>query len=231
MKKVLLVDDEKRMLDLLALYLTPHSYSCRKALGATEALSFIKKEEFDIVLLDIMMPEMDGWELCQEIRQISDVPIIMVTAREQQEDIVKGLKLGADDYITKPFNEGELLARMEALLRRRNPTSSIEIDGLLWDQSRYELFFEKRPIRLTKKEFSMIGHLMKHPNQVFERQKLIDLIWGFEAETGGRTIDSHVRNIRDKIRQSGFPIDEYLITVWGVGYKFTSIVTLKNAHN
>ncbi|GAB3795070.1 response regulator transcription factor [Virgibacillus kimchii] len=220
MKKVLLVDDEKRMLDLLALYLTPHSYSCRKALGAAEALSFIKKEVFDIVILDIMMPEMDGWELCQEIRQISDVPIIMLTAREQQEDIVKGLKLGADDYITKPFNEGELIARMEALLRRRKPANSIEIDGLLWDQSRYELFFEKKPIRVTKKEFSMIGHLMKHPNQVFERQKLIDLIWGFESETGGRTVDSHVRNIRDKIRQSGFPIDEYLITVWGVGYKW-----------
>lgn len=222
MNKVLLVDDEKRMLDLLALYLKPHNFSCEKALGAMEALVLIKEEVFDIVLLDIMMPEMDGWDLCQEIRQITDVPIIMVTAREQKEDIVKGLKLGADDYITKPFNEDELLARMEALLRRRNITNSIEIDGLKWDDSRYELTYHNKPIKLTPKEFSMIGLLMKHPNQVFEREKLIDLIWGLESETGGRTVDSHVRNIREKVRQAGFSIDDYFITVWGVGYKWVN---------
>ncbi|WP_200416441.1 response regulator transcription factor [Virgibacillus salexigens] len=220
MNKVLLIDDEKRMLDLLALYLKPHNYDCKKAFGAIEALTFIKEEVFDIVLLDIMMPEMNGWELCKEIRRITDVPIIMVTAREQKEDIVKGLKLGADDYITKPFNEEELVARMEALLRRRDKTNTIEIDGLLWDESRFELSYKNKPINLTPKEFLMIGHLMKNPNQVFEREKLIDLIWGFESETGGRTVDSHVRNIRDKIRQAGFPIDEYFVTVWGVGYKW-----------
>ncbi|GLO65074.1 response regulator transcription factor [Oceanobacillus kimchii] len=220
MNKVLLIDDEKRMLDLLALYLKPHNYDCKKAFGAIEALTFIKEEVFDIVLLDIMMPEMNGWELCKEIRRITDVPIIMVTAREQKEDIVKGLKLGADDYITKPFNEEELVARMEALLRRRDTTNTIEIDGLLWDESRFELSYKNKPINLTPKEFLMIGHLMKNPNQVFERQKLIDLIWGFESETGGRTVDSHVRNIRDKIRQAGFPIGEYFVTVWGVGYKW-----------
>ncbi|UJL47131.1 response regulator transcription factor [Virgibacillus sp. NKC19-16] len=220
MNKVLLIDDEKRMLDLLALYLKPHNYDCKKAFGAIEALTFIKEEVFDIVLLDIMMPEMNGWELCKEIRRITDVPIIMVTAREQKEDIVKGLKLGADDYITKPFNEEELVARMEALLRRRDKTNTIEIDGLLWDESRFELSYKNKPINLTPKEFLMIGHLMKNPNQVFEREKLIDLIWEFESETGGRTVDSHVRNIRDKIRQAGFPIDEYFVTVWGVGYKW-----------
>src|SRR5699024_47370 len=132
LNKVLLVDDEKRMLDLLALYLRPYKYSCKKALGANEALSYIKEETFDLILLDIMMPEMDGWKLCEEIRHTSDVPIIMVTAREQKEDIVKGLRIGADDYITKPINEAELLARMDALLRRRTATDSIEIDGLLW---------------------------------------------------------------------------------------------------
>lgn len=220
MKKVLLVDDEKRMLDLIALYLRPHHYECKKALGANEALKSMEEEAFDIILLDIMMPEMDGWDLCKEIRRMSDVPIIMVTAREQKEDIVKGLKLGADDYITKPFNKDELLARIEALLRRRNPTDSIEINGLLWDETRYELSYKNKSIKLTPKEFAMIGHLIKNPNQVFEREQLIDLIWGFESETGGRTVDSHVRNIREKIRQAGFPIDDHFKTVWGVGYKW-----------
>ncbi|MHA6253229.1 response regulator transcription factor [Oceanobacillus sp. CAU 1775] len=220
MNKVLLVDDEKRMLDLLALYLKPHNYVCTKALGAKEALAYIKKDAFDIILLDIMMPEMDGWELCTEIRRFTEIPIIMVTAREQKEDIVKGLKLGADDYITKPINEDELLARMEALLRRITPSNQINIDGLLWDGDQFELSYNKVPIRLTPKEFAIIGHLMRKPNRVFARDQLIDLIWGYESETEGRTIDSHVRNVREKIRKAGFPIDEYMITVWGIGYKW-----------
>lgn len=220
MNKVLIVDDEKRMLDLLALYLRPHNYVCKKAQGATEALTYIQNEPFDIVLLDIMMPEMDGWELCQEIRRISDVPIIMVTAREQRDDIIKGLQLGADDYITKPFNEDELLARMEAILRRSAPRTHVEINGLLWNKERFELTYKKIPIKLTPKEFMMIGHFMKNPNQVFTREQLIELIWGFDSETEGRTIDSHVRNMREKIRQAGFPIDDHFKTVWGVGYKW-----------
>lgn len=220
LNKVLIVDDEKRMLDLLALYLRPHNYVCKKAQGATEALTYIQNEPFDIVLLDIMMPEMDGWELCQEIRRISDVPIIMVTAREQRDDIIKGLQLGADDYITKPFNEDELLARMEAILRRSAPRTHVEINGLLWNKERFELTYKKIPIKLTPKEFMMIGHFMKNPNQVFTREQLIELIWGFDSETEGRTIDSHVRNMREKIRQAGFPIDDHFKTVWGVGYKW-----------
>lgn len=222
MKKVLLVDDEKRMLDLLELYLKPHRYLCKKAVGAEEALVLMESEAFDIVLLDIMMPEMDGWELCREIRKFSDVPIIMLTARDQQQDVIKGLNIGADDYITKPFNEGELLARMAALLRRRAPNNFIEVDGLLWEEERFELSYQNHAIKLTPKEFLMVGHLMKHPDKVFTREQLIQLIWGFDSETEGRTIDSHVRNVREKIRQSGFPIDDYFITVWGIGYKWTS---------
>ncbi|MFD1031586.1 response regulator transcription factor [Metaplanococcus flavidus] len=222
MQKVLLVDDEKRMLDLLELYLKPHHYLCKKAVGAYEALTYLETETFDIVLLDIMMPEMDGWELCREIRKFSDVPIIMLTAREQQEDIIRGLNLGADDYMTKPFNEEELLARMAALLRRRTPGPIIEVDGLLWEEDRFELTYQKHTIKLTPKEFMMVGHLMKHPNKVFTREQLIQLIWGFDSETEGRTIDSHVRNAREKIRHSGFPIDDYFITVWGIGYKWTN---------
>ena len=218
--KVLLVDDERRMVDLLALYLKPYHYSWKKALGANEALSYIKEETFDLILLDIMMPEMNGWKLCQEIRGFSDVPIIMVTARDQKEDIVKGLRMGADDYITKPINEDELLARMEALLRRRIATDHIKVDGLLWNEERYELSYKTKPILLTPKEFIMIGHFMKNPNRVFTREQLIDLIWGYDSETEGRTIDSHVRNMREKIRKAGFSIDDHFKTVWGVGYKW-----------
>ncbi|MGB6406323.1 MAG: response regulator transcription factor [Planococcus donghaensis] len=220
MHKVLLVDDEKRMLDLVALYLRPHNYICTKADNGKQALELLEKESFDLVLLDIMMPDMDGWEVCRDIRKFSDVPIIMLTAREQQEDIVKGLRLGADDYMTKPFGEEELLARMEALLRRSAPTKRIEFKGLLWDEESFELNYEQKSIRLTPKEFSMLGLLMKNPNKVFERDRLLELVWGYDSETEGRTVDSHVRNIREKVRQAGFPVDDHFLTVWGIGYKW-----------
>ncbi|GEN31564.1 DNA-binding response OmpR family regulator [Cerasibacillus quisquiliarum] len=220
MAKVLLVDDEQRMLDLLTLYLKPHQFSCKKALGGQEALNYLEHEHFDIVLLDIMMPDMNGWELCQEIRSTSDIPIIMVTAREQQEDIVKGLRLGADDYITKPFHEEELVARINALLRRVQPASEIDINGLRFREDAYELLYRGQFIKLTPIEFKMIGHFMKRPNRVFTREHLIEFIWGFDSDTEGRTVDSHVRNMREKIRQSGFPIDDHLKTVWGIGYKW-----------
>lgn len=220
MHKVLLIDDEQRMLDLLSLYLTPHQYQCTKAQGPREALRYLETQAFDIVLLDIMMPEMSGFELCAKIRSFSDVPIIMLTAREQQEDIVKGLKLGADDYITKPFNEEELLARIEALLRRQAPKNIIEVGGLKWNEERFELSYLSTPIKLTPKEFFMVGQLLKNPGKVFSRDQLILLIWGYDSETEGRTIDSHVRNVREKIRQSGFPVDKHFLTVWGVGYKW-----------
>src|SRR5699024_3732408 len=130
MNKVLIVDDEKRMIDLIALYLHPHDYICKIAVGDNVAVSSIEHEAFDIVLLDIMMPEVDGWELCNEIRRFSDVPIIMLTARDQQEDIKKGLQLGADDYITKPFHEDEILAKKEAQWQRNTPRRQIEMNVL-----------------------------------------------------------------------------------------------------
>src|SRR5699024_10667407 len=168
---------------------------------------------FDIVLLDIMMPETDGWELCKEIRRFSDVPIIMLTARDQQEDIIKGLQLGSEDYITKPFHEDELLARMEALLRRNTLRSLVEINCLLWNKEQFELTFKSQLMKHTPKEYIKIGHFMKNPNQVCGTQQLIDLIWRFDSETESTTVDSHVRNMRDKIRQSGFPIDDHFKTV------------------
>ncbi|AQU80977.1 DNA-binding response regulator [Planococcus faecalis] len=216
----MLIDDEKRMLDLVALYLKPHDYICSKADSGKQALDLLESEVFDLVLLDIMMPDMDGFEVCRNIREFSNVPIIMLTAREQQEDIVKGLRLGADDYMTKPFGEEELLARMEALLRRTIPAKRIELKGLVWEEDRFELSYNHQLIRLTPKEFSMLGLLMKNPNKVFERDRLLELVWGFDSETEGRTVDSHVRNVREKVRQAGFPVDEHFQTVWGIGYKW-----------
>jgi len=219
-KKVLIVEDEKRMADLIALYLKPYNYSVQKVYEAHTALDYLANNTFDIVLLDIMMPEMSGWELCAKVREFSDIPIIMVTARDQQEDIVKGLKLGADDYLTKPFNEAELLARMEALLRRQAPKSYFEVDGLVWDKNEFKLTYNEETIPLTKKEFMLLGHFIAHPNQVFGREQLIELLWGFDSDTEGRTVDSHIRNMREKIRRAGFPINDYFETVWGMGYKW-----------
>ena len=219
-KKVLIVEDEKRMADLIALYLKPYNYSVQKVYEAHTALDYLANNMFDIVLLDIMMPEMSGWELCAKVREFSDIPIIMVTARDQQEDIVKGLKLGADDYLTKPFNEAELLARMEALLRRQAPKSYFEVDGLVWDKNEFKLTYNEETIPLTKKEFMLLGHFIAHPNQVFGREQLIELLWGFDSDTEGRTVDSHIRNMREKIRRAGFPINDYFETVWGIGYKW-----------
>ncbi|MBM7541432.1 response regulator transcription factor [Amphibacillus cookii] len=221
MRRALLVDDEERMLDLLELYLTPHGFKCTKTSKGEDVEDILRSQTFHIILLDVMLPNITGWDLCKRIRHVSDTPIIMITARDQGDDIVKGLKLGADDYMTKPFDEKELLARIEAILRRSQAQLSIEIDGLLWNEKQHQLSYRHHIIKLTPKEFLLIGTLMRKPNQVFSREQLIELIWGFDSHTEGRTVDSHVRNIRDKIRQTGFNIDDYFITVWGVGYKWS----------
>src|SRR5699024_1943770 len=134
-----------------------------------------------------------------------DIPIILVTAREQNEHIIKEFKLGADEYVTKPFDEAELLARIEAVLRRMKPARRVEVNGLLWNEDEFELSYKNNTIKLTPKECTMLGYFMRKPTQVFTREQLIELIWGYDSHTEGRTVDSHVRNMRDKIRQSGFP--------------------------
>lgn len=220
MKSLLLVDDEKRMLQLLKIYLEPHGYKCYTSTSGLETIKIIEEINIDLILLDIMMPEMDGWETAKIIRSFSQVPIIMLTARDQNYDIVEGFKIGADDYVTKPFEENILLARIEAVLRRTNPSNKIEVDGLIWDEDKYEISYFKSKIPLTPKEFEMVGLLLKNKHTVFTRERLLERIWGFSSDTGDRTVDSHVRNIRDKFKKVNFPINEHLITVWGVGYKW-----------
>lgn len=230
MQTILLVDDEPLMLRLVSLYLEPKGFRCLKETSGLRAIEIVKKQRIDLVLLDVMMPEQNGWDVCREIRCFSDVPIIMLTARTDKVDIVKGLNHGADDYIAKPFDEDELLARIDAVLRRhqRNfekplpPPFELELN-----EPSFELFYGKHPIPLTKKEFSLISLFLKHPKRVFTRDQLITSIWGHEVETEDRTIDSHVRNLREKLRRSGFPVDDYLVTVWGVGYKWENRQNLK----
>lgn len=210
------------MLDLLALYLTPLGYNCVKKSSAGDAITFIETNPADLILLDVMMPEMDGWTACKEFKKIKDIPIIMLTARSEKPDIVKGLKIGADDYILKPFDEEELVARIEAVLRRTTTEEEIiSFNGLLLKPDSYELFFEDKEILLTPKEFAMVQLFINNRNKVFSRDHLIESVWGYGVSIEDRTIDSHVRNIREKLRKAGFPADEFLLTVWGVGYKWT----------
>lgn len=224
MKTILLVDDETLMLDLLSLYLSPYGYKCLKSKSGMEALQLLNIEKADLVILDVMMPEMDGWTTCKKIREVSDVPIIMLTARSETVDVIKGLKYGADDYVTKPFHEPELLARIEALLRRTSTSKDQKLffKGLEWDEDSVELKYEHQIIPITPKEFALIGLFLKNPHRVFSRDHLLALIWGAHSQIDDRTIDSHIRNLREKLRSAGFPVDNHLFTVWGVGYKWIS---------
>lgn len=221
-RKILIVDDEERMRNLITLYLSPVGFDCVSISSGAEAIKYLLKKSCELVILDVMMPDMDGWETCQKIREFSDVPIIMLTARTDKADVVRGLSTGADDYITKPFDSGELLARIEAVFRRTklNEDITISFNDLIWNPDAYSLNFRDKTIQVTPKEFSLIGLLLKYPNRVFTREQLLTIIWGLEAGTEDRTIDSHIRNLREKLRNAGFLIDDHLVTVWGVGYKW-----------
>ncbi|GKU84215.1 MULTISPECIES: response regulator transcription factor [Niallia] len=221
MKQILIVDDEQQMLDLIALYLSPLGYHCKKINSAIDALLYLESNPVDLILLDLMMPDMNGWEACIEIKKYWETPIIMLTARTDKKDVVKGLNTGADDYISKPFDGEELVARIEAVLRRKgNRSELIEFDGLVLDQESFDLQYQTKNIPLTPKEFALMKLFLQNLNKVFTRDHLIHSIWGHGVETEDRTIDSHIRNLRDKLRKAGFPSEEYLLTVWGVGYKW-----------
>jgi len=227
MKTILLIDDEPRMLDLLILYLES-AFHCKAMSSAKDALVYLEENHVDLVLLDIMMPEMDGWQACQEIRKFWDVPVIMLTAKGEQADIINGLNIGADDYILKPFDEEELLARINAVLRRTKVEEKvIFFEGLRLNKESFELYFQQEAISLTPKEFAMLALFLDYQNKVFSREHLISTVWGYNVSIEDRTIDSHVRNLREKLRKSGFPADEYLQTVWGIGYKWHRSVNRK----
>ncbi len=223
-KSVLIVDDEKNICELIRLYTENEGFKTYSASDGEEAVNKFKEHMPDIVLLDIMLPKKDGRQVCREIRAISDVPIIMLTAKGETFDKVLGLELGADDYIVKPFEPKELIARIKAVLRRcgvketKEAENELVFDGLVINQSSYEVYIDGQKIEMPHKEFELLYFLANNANKVFTRDQLLDEIWGYEFFGDSRTVDVHIKRIREKIDKENAPWQ--LKTVWGVGYKF-----------
>ncbi|OEF98183.1 response regulator transcription factor [Desulfuribacillus alkaliarsenatis] len=223
--KVLVVDDEAPMRKLIEIYLKKNGYSVMTMDSGLDAIQELKKNHYDIVILDVMMPEMNGFEACKLIRDFSKVPIIMLTARDQTLDKVKGLTIGADDYVTKPFEEIELLARIEAILRRSNAEAKDDDADVLTykdvrlDLGSHQVFYNDAEIELTPKEFQLLQTFLTNVGKVLSREKLLEIVWGYDFYGDLRTVDSHVKNLREKLRSNGIQVDELIKTVWGVGYK------------
>lgn len=221
--RVLVTDDETEMRELLQLYLQDAGFEVRQAQNGREALQRLSEENFDLIIIDLMMPEMDGWTLCQEIRRSSDIPIIILTARGEEFNRVLGFDLGADDYVTKPFSPKELLGRVRALLRRTKTTTRetgvLDYPGIRIDSESHEVTVNGNRLALTPKEFDLLHFLASSPGKVFTREHLLDRVWGYSFEGGTRTVDTHIKSLRSKLSQAGWP-ETNIVTVWGVGYKF-----------
>ena len=223
-EKILIVDDDKNICELLRLYLEKEGYTTCLAHDGQAAIDTFTAEKPDLVLLDVMMPKLDGWEVCRRIRAAGDTPVIMLTAKGETFDKVLGLELGADDYVVKPFDSKEVVARIKAVLRRCNATAQedtggrIEYDNFSLDMSRYELKIGGKVVEAPPKELELLSFLASHPNRVFTRDQLLDEVWGFEYYGDSRTIDVHIKRLREKLEGAS---DQWgLKTVWGVGYKF-----------
>ena len=222
--KILVVDDDKNICELLRLYLEKEGYSVILAHDGEEALAKFNALTPDMVLLDIMLPNLDGWQVCREIRKKSNVPIIMLTAKGETFDKVLGLELGADDYVVKPFDTKEVIARIKAVLRRigqngqAEEVKEVSYDKLVVNMTRYQLKVDGKVIDTPPKELELLFHLASNPNRVYTRDQLLDEVWGFEYYGDSRTIDVHVKRLREKLE--GVSDQWALKTVWGVGYKF-----------
>ncbi len=222
--KILVVDDDVNICELLNLYLKKDGFETLTANDGKMAVEFAEKYSPDLILLDIMLPELDGWQVCREIRKKSEVPIIMLTAKGETFDKILGLELGADDYITKPFDTKEVIARIKAVLRRsqenqsQNSVAEVKYDKLIINLTNYELIVNGKQIDTPPKELELIYHLASNPNRVYTRDQLLDEVWGFDYYGDSRTVDVHVKRLREKLEDVS---EEWsLKTVWGVGYKF-----------
>ena len=222
--KILLIDDDANICDLVKVYLENEGYEVKTASDGTEGLSYFKMYEPDLVLLDIMLPKKDGWQICREIREQSSKPIIMITAKSEVFDKVLGLELGADDFIVKPFNVKELSARIKAVLRRCSSHSSqsdddvIKFENIEISLQKYELKLCGKSVDVPPKELELLYFLASNSNHVFTRDQLLDKVWGFDYLGDSRTVDVHVKRLREKL--DGISDKWTLKTVWGVGYKF-----------
>ena len=224
MGKVLVADDDKNICELLRLYLVKEGFQVVLAGDGEEALARFSAENPDIILLDVMMPRLDGWQVCREIRKKSECPIIMSTAKGETFDKVLGLELGADDYVVKPFETKEIVARIKAVLRRtgksaaENDIKEVSYDKLVVNMTKYELKVDGKVVDTPPKELELLYHLASNPNRVYTRDQLLDEVWGFEYYGDSRTVDVHVKRLREKLE--GVSDKWTLKTVWGVGYKF-----------
>lgn len=228
--RILVVDDEWNMRNLLRLYLEKNGFQVTEAKSGTEALAFID-QPFDLIILDIMMPDQTGWEVCSAVREVRQTPILMLTARTETKDKVHGLNIGADDYLTKPFDPDELIARVQALLRRSHLSEITTPKALKFGELRLDLegrqvFVQNQPVSLTPKEFDLLCFLASRPQQVFTRDSLLDQLWGVDYVGGVRTVDTHVKAVREKMRKAGLSFNP-IRTVWGVGYQFQGSDELK----
>lgn len=222
MKKILIVDDEFQMRQLLRLYLQQERYLVEEADNGREAYEKVVKNDYDLMILDVLMPMMDGWQTLEEVRKVSDLPIIMLTARGSVKDKVTGLTRGADDYLVKPFEEEELLARVQALLRRAHPSEAneeiLKYEGIILNLTARDISFMDKKINLTHTEYDLLKELIKHRGKALSREQLVELIWGIEFMGEDRTVDSHIKHLRDKLKTAGVKKD-IVKTVWGIGYK------------
>ncbi|MFI3312407.1 MAG: response regulator transcription factor [Eubacteriales bacterium] len=226
-RTVLIIEDDANIAELLRLYLEKDGYTVENALGGLAGIELFHKCKPDLVLLDIMLPGMDGWGVCRTLRQSTQVPIIMLTAKGETLDKVTGLKMGADDYITKPFEMKEVLARIEAVLRRGGlpeetaSTRRLTYDKLVIDLDSFELVVDGKKVDTPPKEMELLFHLAGSPNRVYTRNQLLDEVWGFDYFGDSRTVDVHIKRLREKLE--GVSDSWTLKTVWGVGYKFEVI--------
>jgi two-component system response regulator ResD len=223
--KVLVVDDEKRMVELVKLYLEKEGFIVDEANDGQRALDMVKQNKYNLIILDLMLPVVDGWTVCKEIRKNSDVPIIMLTARGEEFDKVLGFELGADDYVVKPFSPRELTARTKALLRRfgqkKDESEVLEFPSLLIDPVSRTVKVEEKEVYLTPKEFDLLYYLARNQERVFTREKLLEEVWGYDFFGSLRTVDTHIKQLREKLGRS--KAASFINTVWGVGYKFEVI--------
>ena len=223
-EKILVVDDDVNICELLRLYIERDDYQVVIANDGEQAVELFNREQPDLVLLDIMLPKMDGWQVCKEIRKTSNRPIIMLTAKGELFDKILGLELGADDYIIKPFEAKEVIARIHAVLRRTSTSEEKEkVKEINWDKlsinlTNYELRADGKYIDTPPKEMELLYYLASNPNKVFTRDQLLDKVWGFDYYGDSRTVDVHIKRLREKI--NGVSDQWSLKTVWGVGYKF-----------
>lgn len=222
-KKALVIEDDKNIAELLRLYLEKDGFEVSIAPDGGKGLQLAEDEHPDVVLLDIMLPVMDGWQVCREICRTSQVPIIMLTAKGETYDKVSGLEMGADDYVTKPFEVKELIARIHAVMRRTENSDSpaekrLEYDKLVINLDSYELIVDGKKVDTPPKEMELLYHLAASPNRVYTRNQLLDEVWGFDYFGDSRTVDVHIKRLREKLE--GVSDKWSLKTVWGVGYKF-----------